>query len=276
MISLLVMAGAILSLAVTFYLYRKSNTEYLALAQAARMTDEIPPELPAEDAAEPKEAPDEAGETEEQSAPEEPAAVPIPINFSYLESVNEDIIAWIEVEGTTVDFPILYDESTTMFYLNHNHVRAYTPYGSIFMLSENKPDFRDFNSLVYGHNIVDGSMFGVLHDFEDPDFFKENKTILVYTPDRVLQYRIFAAYRTDNLNQIQNFDYETPEGRQAYIDRIYTHDVRANFDPDVSVSPDDRILTLSTCIANAAYRYLVQGVLISELPGIPSDYEAEE
>lgn len=276
MISLLVMAGAILSLVVTFYLYRKSNTEYLALAQAARMTDEIPPELPAEDAAEPKKAPDEAGETEEQSAPEEPAAVPIPINFSYLESVNEDIIAWIEVEGTTIDFPILYDESTTMFYLNHNHVRAYTPYGSIFMLSENRPDFMDFNTLVYGHNLVDGSMFGVLHDFEDPDFFKENKTILVYTPDRVLQYRIFAAYRTDNLNQIQNFDYETPEGRQAYIDRIYTHDVRANFDPDVSVSPDDRILTLSTCIANAAYRYLVQGVLISELPGIPSDYEAEE
>lgn len=271
LISLLVMAGAILSLILTFYLYRKASTEYLQLAQTARTAAvEAPSSLADETGATPSPAPAEESVEEAPQATEAPPAVPIPINFPYLESVNEDIIAWIEVEGTTVDYPILYDNSATLFYLNHNYAKAYTPCGSIFMLSENKADFSDFNTVVYGHNLIDGGMFGVLHDLENPDFFRENKTILVYTPDRVLQYRIFAAYRTDNLNQLQNFSYETPEERQAYIDRIYTHDLRAIFDPDVTVTPDDRILTLSTCIANPVYRYLVQGVLVSEQPGILS------
>lgn len=258
-VSLIVMAGAILSLLYTFYLYQKSNKEYLALSQAAhiRTQSEQAPE-PAEEAAEPQ-----PGEEPEQAEAAELHAVN-PIDFAYLETVNRDIVGWIEVEGTPIDYPVLFDDSNFVYYLNHNHAGAYTPYGAVFMLGYNTPDFSDFNTVIYGHNIVDGSMFGALHDFEDQEFFDKNKLILVYTPERRLVYQIFAAYRTDNLDQVQNFDFETPEGRQEYIDRIYTHEVRAIFDPEITVTPDDRIITLSTCIANYAYRYLVQGVLISD------------
>ena len=258
-VSLIVMVGAVLSLLYTLYLYQRSNREYLALSRSAHLQTAAEAEPVA--AGEVTES-EPGAETETEEGPELHAV--IPIDFPYLKTVNEDIVGWVEVEGTPIDYPVLFDTTDFMYYLNHNHARAYTPYGSVFMLSYNTPDFTDFNTVIYGHNIVDGGMFGALHDFEDQEFFDTNKLILVYTPERRLVYQIFAAYRTDNLDQIQNFDLETPEGRQEYIDRIYTHDTKAIFDPEITVTPDDRIITLSTCIANYAYRYLVQGVLIMD------------
>ena len=263
-VSLIVMVGAVLSLLYTLYLYQRSNREYLALSRSAHLQTAAEVEPVA--AGEVTES-EPGGETETEEGPELHAV--IPIDFPYLKTVNEDIVGWVEVEGTPIDYPVLFDTTDFMYYLNHNHARAYTPYGSVFMLSYNSPDFTDFNTVIYGHNIVDGGMFGALHDFEDQEFFDTNKLILVYTPERRLVYQIFAAYRTDNLDQIQNFDLETPEGRQEYIDRIYTHDIKAIFDPEIVVTPDDRIITLSTCIANYAYRYLVQGVLIMDEEAMP-------
>lgn len=240
----------------------------MTLSQMARSPSAAAPASPqSEEPPAASDSPKETAEGEDTPDDEPEMVALIPINFDYLETVSQNIVAWIEVEGTTIDYPVMYDETSSMYYLNHNHTGAYTPYGAVFMLSQNQPDFKDFNTVVYGHNI-EGSMFGVLHQFEDQDFFDKNKTILVYTENRALCYQIFAAYRTDNLDQLQNFDTSTPEGRQEYIDRIYTHDVKAIFDPNVTVTPDDRIITLSTCIANPAYRYLVQGVLVSDYEGI--------
>lgn len=265
LVSLLVMAAAILSIVYMLFLYRQSNRAYLELAQAARERAEA---QAAEALAPPEtETPEPPAETEQPDA-EKPEYAVIPVDFDYLTGLNEDIAGWIEVEGTAVDYPILYDATPTRFYLNHTHIGAYSPYGSVFMLSENARDFSDFNTVVYGHNMLDGSMFASLHNFEDQTFFDEHDTIMVYLPGRVLCYRVFAAYRTDNLNQIVNFPTDTPGDRQAYIDRIYTHTEKAIFNPDIEVTPDDRIITLSTCIANPAYRYLVQGVLISDREGI--------
>lgn len=251
-VSLVVMAAAILSIVYMLYLYRKADREYQELAEQARaaaaqtVVEELPPE----------------------EEPEQAPKVPIPVDFEYLLSRNEDIVAWIEVDGTTIDYPVLYDTTKFREYLNRNYLHSFSLSGSVFMLYYNSPDFSDFNTVIYGHNMIDGSMFGALHSFEDQAFFDEHRTIMVYTPDRVLTYEIFAAYRVDNLDQVLNYPSETREDRQAYIDQIYTHDVKAIFDRSIEVTPDDRIITLSTCIANHVYRYLVQGVLVSDLEGI--------
>lgn len=277
-VSLFVMAAAILSLCYTLILYQRSNREYQALAREARLAAEARAEAEQQSAAESEPGAPEAGEPAETAEPveeQEPGAAEpkeyavIPIDFDLLTGMNEDIIGWVEVPGTGVDYPILYDSTKTMYYLNHSHLRVYSPYGSVFMLSENAPDFSDFNTVIYGHNMLDGSMFASLHEYEDQDFFDENRYIIVYTPDRVRIYEIFAAYRTDNLNQLRNFTYETRVDRQFYIGRIFMHTEKAIFAEDPRPTPDDRILTLSTCIINPAYRYLVQGVLISEQEGIP-------
>ena len=250
LVSLAVMVLAIASIVYMLFLYQKSSREYQALSEAARAAAE------------------QMAEEAQQSGQEQDDRVPIPVDFAYLRAQNEDIIGWIEVDGTAVNYPVLYDDTRFLVYLNHNYLHAYTPYGAIFMLGECSPDFTGFNSVIYGHNLMDGSMFGSLHRFEDQDFFDEHRTIMVYTPDRVLTYEIFAAYRTDNRNVIAKFPCTTREERQAYIDYIYSHEVKAIFDRSIEVTPDDRIITLSTCIANPSYRYLVQGVLVSEQEGI--------
>lgn len=265
-VSLIVMLAALLSLGVTWFLFQRSSLEYQELARTARAEAE---------AADPQETAEDTEpvrtDLEEPAEPqEEQEAVEIPVDFAYLTGLNPDIMGWIMVAGTDIDYPILYDEENTQFYLNHNYTGAFTPSGSICILADNARDMRDFNTVVYGHNMINGKMFAQLHRFEKQSFFDENRTVLVYLPDRVLVYEIFAAYRTDDLHQIKNFDYDTAEGRQAYLDRVYSHEKHAIFDPSLTVTPEDRILTLSTCVGNSAYRYLVQAVLTSELPGKPA------
>lgn len=197
-----------------------------------------------------------------------PGPAEIPINFDYLCSINDDIIGWIMVDGTDIDYPILYDSASSWSYIDHDYLLGYSFSGSIYIKDDNTPDFSDFNTVIYGHNMNNGSMFAPLHDFRDQDFFDQYDTIILYTPDRKLTYQIFAAYRTDNKNLSVAFDYDTTEQREDYLEHVYSHTKIAFYDMDVPVSVDDKIITLSTCINHqSAYRYLVQAVLISDQPG---------
>ncbi len=252
-VSFLIVLIALLAIGVLLFSYKQSGDDYAQLAQEVRV------ETTAAQSA--------ATEATEETVPTEPPLVDIPIDFGYLKEQNEDIIGWITVDGTIIDYPILYDSSNILYYLKHNYVGTATDYGSIFVLSENADDFADFNTLVYGHNMLDGQMFAQLHKFREKSFFDEHGQILIYTPDRKLTYQVFAAYRTDNLNIIVNNDFSTEELREAYIERIYTHTDYAFFKPEYPVTASDRIVTLSTCIANPDYRYVVQGVLVSDEPG---------
>lgn len=248
-VSFLIVLIALLAIGVLLFSYKQSSDDYAQLAQEARAESTTMETVAAE------------------AAEETMATVPlaeIPIDFSYLKEQNEDIIGWITVDGTIIDYPILYDSSNMLYYLKHNYAGTATDYGSIFVLSENANDFTDFNTLVYGHNMLDGQMFAQLHKFRNSSFFDEHGQILIYTPDRKLTYQVFAAYRTDNLNIIVNNDFSTEELREAYIERIYTHTDFALFKPEYAVTASDRIITLSTCIANPDYRYVVQGVLVSD------------
>ena len=169
-VSLLVMILAILSIAYMLFLFQKSNREYQALAEAARAAAE-------QTALQPQ--PGEV-QLEGETPPMEEKLIPIPINFAYLLAQNEDIAGWIEVDGTAVDYPILYDNTRLLVYLNRNYLHAYTPYGSVFMLRGNSRDFSDFNTVVYGHDMAGGTMFGPLKQFWVPEYFEIHKEGWVY------------------------------------------------------------------------------------------------
>lgn len=277
-VSLLVMLIALVALIGIFMHIHYSGLQYedfsrLAHAGLRNESAQASPQPEIQETAAPEIAAPETVDNPEQGPEEQPVEVEyalIPVDFSYLHEINEDIVAWIQVDGTRIDYPVLFDDTKERFYLNHNYAKSYTMAGSVFMLGDNAADFTDFNTVIYGHNLINGGMFGCLHDFEQQAFFDEYDTILVYLPDRVLRYQIFAAYRTDNQNQVLSFDFSTPELRREYIERIFTHEVRALFRPEAAPTEDDRILTLSTCIGNPVLRYLVQGKLIEELPGIYS------
>ena len=133
----------------------------------------------------------ETAETE--TAAEEQKEV-IPVKFEELQAVNPDIYAWITVPGTVIDYPILQHASDNSYYLMHNIDGSYGYPGCIYTENMNSKDFTDNNTVIYGHNMKNGSMFAQLHKFEDPDFFNENREVLIYLPDEVLHYTIFAAH----------------------------------------------------------------------------------
>ena len=254
-VSFVIALIALITIGMLLVSFKKGEEDYNRLAQQAR--ERIRPI---------------AGSiiNDEEEIPEEtmPDPVDIPIDFEFLKGENQDIVAWIQVDGTNIDYPVLYDTTYNMYYLHHNYNGVRTVYGSIFVLGANAADFTDFNTVVYGHNIMNRTMFAQLHEFRKKEFFDSHGTITIYTPDRKLTYQVFAAYRTDSLNIIDNNDFSTEEFRAEYIDSIYAHDAVANFKPEYQVTPSDRIITLSTCINNAAFRYVVQGVLVSDEYGV--------
>lgn len=203
-----------------------------------------------------------------ETATEEQSEV-IPVKFEELQAVNPDIYAWITVPGTVIDYPILQHASDNTYYLMHNIDGSYGYPGCVYTENMNSKDFTDNNTVIYGHNMKNGSMFAQLHKFEDPDFFNENREVLIYLPDEVLHYTIFAAHIYDDRHLLYSFDFTDPEVYQKYLDSIFsTRDMSANIDKDVTVTADDQIITLVTCIGSQPNnRLLVQAVLTDREPG---------
>lgn len=213
----------------------------------------------------------EVMETETEDVQEESdsaiAGVDIPqkqLDWNELAKVNPDIYAWIYIPGTQVDYPVLQHPTDNTYYLNYNMngTRGYP--GCIYTEKENSKDFTDFNTVMYGHNMRNKTMFETLHYYEDKAFFVNNPYVYVYRGDRVLVYEIFAAYIAGNEHILYSYDFQTQEGRQNYVDLI-EKGASGNLRDDVEVTGDSHILTLSTCISGKAKnRYLVQAVLLNE------------
>ena len=212
----------------------------------------------------------ETAETE--TATEEQSEV-IPVKFEELQAVNPDVYAWITVPGTDIDYPILQHASDNTYYLMHNIDGSYGYPGCIYTENMNSKDFTDNNTVIYGHNMKNGSMFAQLHKFEDPDFFKENREVLIYLPDEVLHYTIFAAHIYDDRHLLYSFEFTDPEVYQKYLDSIFsTRDMSANIDKDITVTTDDQIITLVTCIGSQpTNRLLVQAVLTDREAGTEAE-----
>ena len=207
-------------------------------------------------------------ETAETETASEETAV-IPVKFTELQQVNPDVYAWITVPGTEIDYPILQHASDNSYYLMHNIDGSYGYPGCIYTENLNSKDFTDNNTVIYGHNMKNGSMFAQLHKFEDPDFFQENREVLIYLPDEVLHYTIFAAHIYDDRHLLYSFDFSDSDVYQKYLDSVFnTRDMSANIDKDMTVTKDDQIITLVTCIGSQPNnRLLVQAVLTNREPG---------
>uniref|UniRef100_UPI004057025E class B sortase n=1 Tax=Agathobacter sp. TaxID=2021311 RepID=UPI004057025E len=185
------------------------------------------------------------------------------LDWEYLWEQNEDIYAWIYIPGTNVDYPILQHPTDDAYYLEYNLDGSKGYPGCIYTEGINSKDFSDYNTLIYGHNMKNGTMFADLHNFKDETFFKEHRYMFVYLPDEILVYDIFAAYKFTDAHIWYTYDCASAEGFGEYIDMVYGEYGNAgNFREDVTVTNEDRIITLSTCIGGQSdKRYLVQGVL---------------
>ena len=194
---------------------------------------------------------------------EEP--VEIPIDFAKLQESNEDIYAWIQIPDTVVDYPIVQHPMDDSYYLNHTIEGKSGLPGSIYTESWNHRDFTDPNTVIYGHNMKNGSMFGDLSLYKDVDYLNEHKEIFIYTPEHIYTYEVFAQITYDNRHILNWFDFSSDTGLLEFIDSLKESRNMSNYiDDSITITSTDRIIVLSTCNGNSEQRYLIGAVLVDE------------
>ncbi len=190
------------------------------------------------------------------------------VDFNELNDINTDIYGWIYIPGTEVDYPVVQsiNDRDDAFYLDHNIYKQYQFSGTIYSEIQNSTDFHDPVTVLYGHNMLNGSMFATLHRFNDSDFFNEHNTAFILTKYKVYTYLIYSAYTFDDRHILNTYNFREDGVFKEYLaSTLEPHSYDANVREGVELNEDHKILTLSTCTNGAANtRYLVQGVLVDE------------
>lgn len=183
------------------------------------------------------------------------------VDFSNLLSMNPDTVAWIKVNNTAIDFPVVKSQDND-YYLKHNFKNQYNSAGWIFADCRNKFDDTDKNIIIYGHNRRDGSMFSTLKNTISESWYTNpnNSQIPLYTVSGTYTYQIFSIYAILAQNFDNSVEFSSDEEFKNYIDDICSKSVY-NF--NVDVSSDDSILTLYTCENNTKYRVILHAKKIT-------------
>jgi len=188
-------------------------------------------------------------------------------DFVALHETNEDIYAWITIPGTLVDYPVLQSEVDN-YYLDRNldHSTGYP--GCIYTNSCNAKDFSDLQTVLYGHNMKNDSMFGSLHDYENQENFETNRYIYVYTEEKRLTYEIYGAVKFTDAYITSVYGTNSIAGNGQFLQDIAAcadEYVKVSHLADMDVAAEDKLITLSTCISGeATKRYIIVGVLVEE------------
>ena len=183
---------------------------------------------------------------------------PIEVDFDKLKSVNEDVVGWIYVDALPdISYPIVKGKDNQT-YLHQTYEKNYNFAGTIFVDYENSGDFSDCNTLVYGHNMKNGSMFGHLKKFRDDDkLYKQDKYFWILTPERNYRYEIISAYTTGVNSDTYTLFKGPGEEFEKYLETIKGYSEIKTDNTDLTIK--DKIVTLSTCTGNESTRFVVQG-----------------
>lgn len=198
--------------------------------------------------------------TEEVSDTEQGLQPPFDVDFAALQGVNPDVVGWIYIEALDgISYPVVQGEDNEE-YLHTTYENNYNFAGTIFIDYENSRDFSDCNTLVYGHNMKNGSMFGRLKNFsEDQTTYEKSKYFWIFTPEKDYRYEIISAYTTGVNSDTYTLFKGPGDEFQEYLDTIKGYSEIETDDTELTIK--DRIVTLSTCTGNDATRYVVQGRL---------------
>lgn len=179
------------------------------------------------------------------------------IHWDKLQKINPDIIAWITVPGTEIDYPVL-QCSTWNEYLHKDYKGEYSYPGSIFI--QPGVSFSARHVVVYGHNMASRAMFGSLHDYESKEFGREHPDVYIYEQGRTTHGRIYSTYDCEDASETYQTEFQTGEEWTAWL----TMTVEENY-YGMGVVPvkEDRVVTLSTCSTGRSEnsRYTVHGVV---------------
>lgn len=183
------------------------------------------------------------------------------IDFEHLKGINEDVVCWLKVNGTQIEYPVVQAKDNS-YYLNRNLNHKYNNGGWIFADYKNKLDGTDKNIIIYGHNMRNKSMFGTLKDILKEEWYnnEENYILDFVTENEHQKYYVFSVY------QIKTEDYyiQTEFKNNEFENFVEVLKNRSIKDFGIEVTKEDNILTLSTCANNYRDRIVLHAKKISK------------
>ena len=180
----------------------------------------------------------------------QPEPVVNPYQDSFL--ANEDMAAWLKIEGTKIDYPVMWTPREETYYLYRNFEGKEDSNGCLLLDTDSCLNPLTTNLIIHGHNMRSGAMFGTLTDYEDEDYCKEHNTIVLYTEDCERRYEVISVFRSQvfkKTDQVFKFYKFFQADTQEEFDDFYNNIKSMSlYDTGVSAEFGDNFITLSTCV----------------------------
>ncbi|MCD8098471.1 MAG: class B sortase [Lachnospiraceae bacterium] len=176
------------------------------------------------------------------------------IDLASLQEINNEAIGWIEITGTKISYPLMHTTDNS-WYLTHTFSGDENASGSIFVETANSADFTDLHTIIYGHNMNNGSMFGTLKKYKKQSYYENHPYIFIDLADGTHCYQIFSCHEAETTDISYTIGYAQNDTYQAFLDEITAASL---YDTGVSVSTEDSVITLSTTgTGSGATRFVV-------------------
>lgn len=164
-------------------------------------------------------------------------------DLAALREVNPDVVGWIRVPDTKIDYPVVQGEDNN-FYLKHTWQGHENTVGTIFMDYGSSPDLTDFNTLIYGHNMRTGSMFASLRNYSQQDYFNAHPYVYLLVDNGAFRFEVFSAYQAELDASAYGQSFRQRETREKFLQDAAE---KSTIETEITPGIRDRILTLSTC-----------------------------
>ncbi len=187
------------------------------------------------------------------------------VELAPLQAENREVIGWICIPGTKLSYPLMQADNND-YYLKRAWDGSRSSAGSIFLECTNDPNLLDFNTIIYGHHMANGSCFAPIVKYREQDFWKEHPWVYIVTQNDVRRYEIFSAYEAPIDSDTYRLNFTNPNRKQAAL----AHYIQSSL-WEAATKPEEGsyILTLSTCVGDGQYntRFVVQAVLTGIFTG---------
>ena len=268
MLMILLLGGVLI---VRLFSYRAAQQEYAAyreVAQEVATPGGVEPSdvaltgaVPEPDAAQTAAPASVAVVAQPVPAPSKPAFYSGKV--AVLMEDNREAVGWIDIPGTPIQYPVVQARDND-YYMQHTFAKKRNDSGAIFLDSACSPDLNAFNTIIYGHNMNDGTMFHALHNYRDQAYADARNFVEITLLRSKRRYRIFAAYISQGEGDFdfRAFDSTSEEQRRTFIRALRK---RSEIDIPATVRVDDQLLTLVTCTSGShPWYWVVHAVLVEE------------
>ncbi len=202
--------------------------------------------------------------------PQEPVVMPeaevdntvphVAVDFKALQETSPDCVGWLHMPNTNISYPLV-QGSDNQEYVHTAYNGKGASAGSLFLDYRVSGDFSALNTVIYGHNMKNDTMFGTLQSYQDDgSFAKENPYFFILTPEGYLRYELCYALFTDATSGVYDYDFSASGSYSAHLSSLSRH---SQYDTEVELTTEDSIVTLSTCTGyNQTHRFVVIGKLV--------------